>query len=73
MSFEDFMVEFRKRHAKDYMGQTMVYTPKPYRVAETKPLAPSDAVKWHVQDRQMLAAGDDWDAQEYTEEPEVVE
>lgn len=73
MSFEDFMVEFKKRHANDYMGQDSVPTPKPYKVAETKPLAPSVAVKGHVQDRQMLAAGDDWDAQEYTEEPEVLE
>jgi hypothetical protein len=60
MSFEDFMVAFKKRHAKDYMGQASVYTPKPSKVAETKPLAPSDAVKVPVQDRQMFAAGDDW-------------
>ncbi len=74
MSFEDFMVAFKKRHAKDYMGQTSVYTPKPSKVAETKPLASSDAVKGPVQDRQMLAAGDDWDgAEEYGDFTEVVE
>ena len=76
MSFEDFLEQFKKRHAKDFgldSGRSVaVKAPMPkvdVKVPEIKTKVANEASL----DRMSQAAGEDWDAIEYTEEPEVIE
>ena len=75
MSFEDFLAEFKKRHAKDYglSGGSVAVKAPMGKEAVTAPVLPVSARLDAVPDRMSQSAGDDWDALEYTEEPEVVE
>lgn len=76
MSWDDFLAEFKARHPKDFgidsRGSVSVKAPMPkveIKVPGIKPQVANEASL----DRMSQAAGEDWDAIEYTEEPEVIE
>ena len=62
MSFEDFIEQFKKRHAKDYgLSRASVAVKAPTPKAEVKaPEIKPQVAKEAVQDRMTQAAGDDW-------------
>jgi len=76
LSWDDFLEAFKKRHPKDCgldSGRSVaVKAPMPkveIKVPGIKPQVANEASL----DRMSQAAGEDWDAIEYTEEPEVIE
>ncbi len=74
-SFEDFLAEFKKRHAKDYglSGGSVAVKAPMAKEAVKGPVLPVPVRLAAVPDRMSEAAGDEWDAIDYTEDPEVVE
>lgn len=61
-SFEDFMEQFKKRHAKDYGlsgGSVAVKAPMAKAVVKAPEIKP-EVAKEAVQDPMSQAAGDDW-------------
>ncbi len=75
-SFEDFMEQFKKRHAKDYGlsgGSVAVKAPMDKVVVKAHEIKP-EVEKDVVMDRMSQSAGDDWDgAEEYGDFTEGVE
>ena len=74
MSWDDFLEAFKKRHPKDYgldSGRSVAVKAPMVKVEEKKAPAPVSVAQ--DVDRKSAAAGEDWDAIEYTEEPEVIE
>lgn len=75
-SFEDFMEQFKKRHAKDYGlsgGYVVVKAPMANVDVKAPEIKPQVA-KEVVMDRMSQSAGDDWDGvDEYGDFTEVVE
>ena len=72
MSFEDFLEQFKKRHKNEFgldSGRFVAMPKVDVKVLEIKPQVANGAGL----DRMSQAAGEDWDAIEYTEEPEVIE
>jgi len=63
MSFEDFIEQFKKRHAKDFGGDSRasvaVKAPTPKAEVKAPEIKPQVA-KEAVQDRMTQAAGSDW-------------
>lgn len=76
MSFEDFLVEFKKRHPKEYRldsGRSVSVKAHMPKVELKAPEINPQVAKEAGLDRMSQAAGEDWDALEYPEEPEVIE
>jgi hypothetical protein len=61
-SFEDFMEQFKKRHAKDYVisGSSVAVKAPMDKVVVKAPEIKPQVAKEAVQDRMSQAAGDDW-------------
>ncbi len=77
MSFEDFIEQFKKRHAKDYVisgSSVAVKAPTPKAEVKAPEIKPQVA-KEAVQDRMTQAAGSDWADvwDDTTGEAEVIE
>lgn len=76
MSFEDFLEQFKKRHAKDFgidSGRSVAVKDQMPKVEVKAPEIKPQVANEASLDRMSQAAGEDWDAIEYTEEPEVIE
>lgn len=75
-SFEDFLAEFKKRHPKEYgldSGRSVAVKAQMPKVEVKAPEIKPQVAKEAGLDRMSQAAGEDWDALEYPEEPEVIE
>lgn len=61
-SFEDFIEQFKKRHAKDYVisGSSVAVKATMSKVDVKAPEIKPQVAKEAVQDRMSQAAGDDW-------------
>ncbi len=74
-SFEDFMAGFMAKHpnwfGSDFRPVQAVKAP--IKEAVKAPVLPVPVRLDAVPDRMSEAAGDEWDAIDYTEDPEVVE
>lgn len=75
MSWDDFLAEFKKRHAKDYgiSGGSVAVKAPIVKEAVKAPVLPVSVRLAAVPDRMSEAAGDDWDSIEPEEFTEVVE
>lgn len=75
-SFEDFLEQFKKRHPKEYgldSARSVAVKAPMVKIAVKAPEIKPQVAKEADLDRMSQSAGEDWDALEYTEEPEVIE